>query len=617
MERCIICSKSSTGLSQCKDAESWERLYCAAVIRKHKAILDFSSGKNEFPVAPVKYHITCRKDFVNQKSLQAISEKVSSDGTSQDQPAPRRSARDPAQAVLPAVLPVLCIFCNKAKYKSGTRTRETLRSAEEFRDATVRKGANLHLQYQTDMTSVAQKITGICAKDLISSEAKYRPSCYRAFTRIVYTTHEKGVTQGSAQDDDGDMIKSLHDSVFSFCEELISDPKVIEFKEIRKVMSDKANKLGISVSQSQYKNLLRSVSNKFQELEFMNYQQNKVLVYPCTLKIENLIVENFELKLQCGLESAASDDNEKKVIGVAKCLNLAIKNHKVEMSWPPEEKDLEPEKVKSFIPDMLDTFCTVLVSGKPLDHDKSKSSRTIRLKNSLSQDIVYAASNGAIRPPKSVLFPAVVKAICNNTEIVKLINKCGHGISYNLVEEIETEFALKVINKQALNRVLIPDKCIGDENTPVALMIAENIDNLECTVTGAGTSHRVNSILVLKQKVKEVEATIENAVDEREGLPPAKWKCRRALSTDVVVKVIPDYYCCRRVGPGLLSHIQYLGIHSSYATLAKKLRMQYLIWVELRKLRTHPLLLVPGWTGFHIQIRDKIVVESKIGTRHS
>ena len=36
---------------------------------------------------------------------------------------------------------------------------------------------------------------------------------------------------------------------------------------------------------------------------------------------------------------------------------------------------------------------------------------------------------------------------------IRLINKCGHGISYNLIEEIETEFALKVINEQTLNRL--------------------------------------------------------------------------------------------------------------------------------------------------------------------
>ena len=50
----------------------------------------------------------------------------------------------------------------------------------------------------------------------------------------------------------------------------------------------------------------------------------------------------------------------------------------------------------------------------------------------------------------------MVKALCNNTEVVKLINRCGHRIGYNLVAKIETEFALKVINEQTLNRVLIP-----------------------------------------------------------------------------------------------------------------------------------------------------------------
>ena len=52
---------------------------------------------------------------------------------------------------------------------------------------------------------------------------------------------------------------------------------------------------------------------------------------------------------------------------------------------------------------------------------------------------------------KSVLFPSVVKALCNNTEILKLISKYSHGVSYELVEEIETEYTLEVINKQREN----------------------------------------------------------------------------------------------------------------------------------------------------------------------
>ena len=52
----------------------------------------------------------------------------------------------------------------------------------------------------------------------------------------------------------------------------------------------------------------------------------------------------------------------------------------------------------------------------------------------------FSATNGAVKTPKSVLFPSVVKALCNNIEVVKLINKYGHGVSYDLVEEIETEY---------------------------------------------------------------------------------------------------------------------------------------------------------------------------------
>ena len=202
----------------------------------------------------------------------------------------------------------------------------------------------------------------------------------------------------------------------------------------------------------------------------------------------------------------------------------------------------------------------------------------------------------------------MVKALCNDTEVVKLINRCGHGIGYNLLEEIETEFALKVINEQTLNRVLIPDECKQLDNPPVPLMVADNIDNLKCTMSGAGIF-----ILVLKRQPRE---TLEKNLREEDVHynPPVKRKCKRCLSADVVAREIPDYYGGNRIGPGVLQHVQPLGISSSYEKMSKKLHIQYLLWIELRKLKTHPLLLVPSWTGFFIKIRDKIVViQSTIG----
>ena len=103
----------------------------------------------------------------------------------------------------------------------------------------------------------------------------------------------------------------------------------------------------------------------------------------------------------------------------------------------------------------------------------------MQLKNSIAQDNVYCVSGGITKTPQSVLFPTVVKSVCNNVEVVKLINNYGHGISCNLIEEIETEHALMVINKQKENKVILPNEAFQDnESCCVGLMAANNIDSL-------------------------------------------------------------------------------------------------------------------------------------------
>ena len=84
--------------------------------------------------------------------------------------------------------------------------------------------------------------------------------------------------------------------------------------------------------------------------------------------------------------------------------------------------------------------------------------------------------------------------------------------------------------------------------------------------------------------------------------PPVAKKCRRSLPATVVTKEIPEYYSGKRVGPGELPHVQNLGLSSSYSEKAKELTWRHLVWLEVRKLETHPLLLVPGWTGFNIKV---------------
>ena len=262
------------------------------------------------------------------------------------------------------------------------------------------------------------------------------------------------------------------------------------------------------------------------------------------------------------------------MIKISRLLNNEIKDLNPQMSWPPKEDDLKPSRTNDYIPHLLDVFLTVLISGKSLDSESSSTERTIRLKGSFAQDIVFSVTNGVVKTPKSVLFPSVVKALCNNTEILKLINKDGHGVSYELVQEIETEYALEVINKQRENQVVIPASVTQEESrSTVALMVADNIDSLECTLTGSGTCHRVNSILVTQRNEKESR---DESDDQDFALPVAK-KCRRSLPATVVTREIPEYYSGKREGPGELSHVQNFGVSCSYSDKAKKLKLRYLV----------------------------------------
>lgn len=215
-DECIICGEcSDSKLAQCRDIYSWQTLYCAAVIRNHKPILE-ASTESEFPDNPIKYDRNCRAEFTKKRDLQVASKQ--SDDVVTATGAPRRTSRDGNQpSSSPAILSDQCLFCKKSKYKPNTKTsgREKLHSVREFRaDETVRACASLHVQQNTAMSEVALDVIGICAKDLISSEAKYHASCYKSFVRIIYSKTNEAKTSNETDC----LLQPVYEAVYCLCE---------------------------------------------------------------------------------------------------------------------------------------------------------------------------------------------------------------------------------------------------------------------------------------------------------------------------------------------------------------------------------------------------------------
>ena len=139
-------------------------------------------------------------------------------------------------------------------------------------------------------------------------------------------------------------------------------------------MSDEAEKLGTELSSSSYRNLLRKISRQFKELNFVH---NNVLVYPNNLKVVDLILQKSKMKSELETMNHSVGDDTASVIKVAKILHDTVLSHPEQMSWPPKEHDLSPYKVKMYISNILDVFCSTLLSGKS---SASESTRVTRLK---------------------------------------------------------------------------------------------------------------------------------------------------------------------------------------------------------------------------------------------
>ena len=81
-------------------------------------------------------------------------------------------------------------------------------------------------------------------------------------------------------------------------------------------------------------------------------------------------------------------------------------------------------------------FLNSLLSGKV---SVQSSVGVNRLRLSIGQDLLYAISNRALRTPKSILFPYMIKTLTNCKELINITNRLGHGVSYSILEEMETE----------------------------------------------------------------------------------------------------------------------------------------------------------------------------------
>ncbi|CAC5405828.1 unnamed protein product [Mytilus coruscus] len=156
---------------------------------------------------------------------------------------------------------------------------------------------------------------------------------------------------------------------------------------------------------------------------------------------------------------------------------------------------------------------------------------------SLAQDLIYSVSKGYTKTPKHVALAIYLKTQTGSSEIVKIINKFGHSVSYDQVEEIETSIAEQMIMNTE-DDIFIPSII----RKGVFLCFCwDNNDLCEETLSGQGTTHCTNGIVIQTRP-----DWCEN--EDEANQPPLQRSKNRSLKTLTEEQPV-HFYSKPRVGP--------------------------------------------------------------------
>jgi len=164
----------------------------------------------------------------------------------------------------------------------------------------------------------------------------------------------------------------------------------------------------------------------------------------------------------------------------------SIKNHVYQLPILLRSNHINAAAFESSVPSELTTYFRTLL--------ESSSSRLItrsqKVKlNSICQDFMNLFSPQKVNTPKGLALGLVVKHLTGSKDVINILHKLGHSASYDTIRAYETSLAIHAIS----NENKIPDSFAYQKHIT---MVRDNIDYLEATKSGSGTTHHTNGILI-------------------------------------------------------------------------------------------------------------------------
>ena len=337
------------------------------------------------------------------------------------------------------------------------------------------------------------RILAIASREIVAAEACYHRTCYKGYTRAETSPTVASDGCGESLEDEYANLKSeAYQMLFDYIRsDVLANEKIVRLTEITELLASYLTSLGVEeIKLSTKKHIRWNLQAEFGDVLLFENVLETTSVFIVPANLSPLQVAKYITTLLLEKQDNASQSSRSANIHQAAIdIREAIQRTENKMSWPPRPSDLA-ESAKN-VPKELDSFLQTLLTGKKEWQDKDCHPRVQRLMKSFAQDLMFGVSRGKIKLPKQILLPYAVKTLTNNVELIQMLNRCGHGIAYSQLEEINTALCLQKM--ASTSEIPLPDNIQPHVSTTLAW---DNIDRLEETLSGEGTSHGVNGIAV-------------------------------------------------------------------------------------------------------------------------
>ena len=444
------------------------------------------------------YHRQCYQSYTNVGNISRIegtANKAAPASANQEIAADEPSKEPPAKRFHRSHVQRLdidkCIIrqVERCKRGKGARSREALiQNISEYGNASLLRAAEIRGDNR-----VLLQIKG---QDCIAHEIKYHRSCYKNYVRLETLTKLEAQNCTTEDKESRGFSKAFGKLCNYLQSEVTIKKRILNMTELVGKFVSHLNEEGLNISDYRSSKLKQRLKGAFgKQLDFRKPSDpsQPELVYSANVEkgeiVESLVSHSdmTDGGLESGLEEIdeqdprARKDIAHQVYHASKELRNLLLDVKPVLSWPPKADELQSDA--TLVPDMLyNMLAWILTSDTEFSTEWVTS-----LPNhvhcwilSLGQDLIHYVSRGRTKTPKHVPLPMTVKSLTGSAELVTLLNRFGHGLSYSQIEELETAIAEQQITNLR-NGVLLPTVCSPSVS---AVFCWDNNDLQEETLSG-------------------------------------------------------------------------------------------------------------------------------------